>query len=228
MGDSYVSAITLFDMQIKRFTFNPFQTNCYICYDEGEAVLIDASCSTEAEYQVVERFLDEEKLTLRHLLLTHAHIDHIFGCAHFAEKYGMGWQMHQEDEQLLTHAVQQAQMFGVSIDEPPAPEGFLSEGDQVSFGGASISVLHTPGHSPGSICFYDEGKAVIAGDVLFQGSIGRTDLWRGSLPELMQSIFQKLVPLGDDVRVYPGHGPETTIGRERVANPFLTHGFGSL
>ena len=118
-------------------------------------------------------------------------------------------------------------MFGVSIEPPPETSSFLADGDVVEFGRVRFQVLHTPGHSPGSICFYDEpSRAVIAGDVLFQGSIGRTDLWRGSLPELMRSIFEKLVPLGDDVQVHPGHGPDTTIGRERESNPFLTSGFG--
>lgn len=170
----------------------------------------------------VERFLQENDLTMRHLLLTHAHIDHVFGCAHFAKRYGMGFKMHRQDRKMLDEANEQARMFGVPIDSPPEAEAFLEEGDVVSFGKSTLDVLHTPGHSPGSISFFDESsKAVLSGDVLFQGSIGRTDLWRGALPELMQSIFQKLVPLGDDVRVHPGHGPDTTIGTERSSNPFL-------
>lgn len=210
-------------MQIQQFTFNPFQTNCYVCYDGGDAVLVDPSCSTGEEKALVERFVDENELTMQRLLLTHAHIDHIFGCAHFAERYGMGFEMHREDRTLLLGADEQARMFGVPIESPPEPEAFLDEGDVVRFGRTALRVLHTPGHSPGSISFYDEAsRAVLAGDVLFQRSIGRTDLWRGSLPQLMQSIFQKLVPLGDDVRVYPGHGPETSIGEERRSNPFLT------
>ncbi|MEX0600570.1 MAG: MBL fold metallo-hydrolase, partial [Rhodothermales bacterium] len=142
---------------------------------------------------------------------------------HFAKRYGMGFKMHREDRKLLAAAGEQARMFGVSIEEPPEPEGFLEEGDEVAFGDVVLDVLYTPGHSPGSISFFDAAsKQVLSGDVLFQGSIGRTDLWRGSMPELMQSIFQKLVPLGDEVVVHPGHGPVTTIGRERASNPFLT------
>ncbi|MEX0748191.1 MAG: MBL fold metallo-hydrolase [Rhodothermales bacterium] len=216
-------------MEIRRFTFNPFQTNCYVCHDGKEAALVDPSSATEAEHRIVERYIEENGLEIRHLLLTHAHIDHIFGCAHFARKYGLGWQMHREDVPLLSKAEDQAAMFGVGIERPPEPEMFLSEGDRIPIGNTELEVLFTPGHSPGSICFYERvGGLVVSGDVLFQGSIGRTDLWRGSLPELMRSIFQKLVPLGDDVRVFPGHGPETTIGRERAANPFLTHGFAGL
>ncbi|MEX0821112.1 MAG: MBL fold metallo-hydrolase [Rhodothermales bacterium] len=210
-------------MNIQRFTCNPFQTNSFVCHDGGEAVLVDPSCSTDEEIERVERYIDERELSMRHLLLTHAHIDHIFGCSHFAKRYGMGFKMHREDRKLLAAAGEQARMFGVSIEEPPEPEGFLQEGDEVAFGDVVLDVLYTPGHSPGSISFFDAAsKQVLSGDVLFQGSIGRTDLWRGSMPELMQSIFQKLVPLGDEVVVHPGHGPVTTIGRERASNPFLT------
>jgi len=213
-------------MKIHRFTFNPFQTNCYICHDGDEAVLIDPSCHTRAEQQAVVDYLERNGLRLRHLLLTHGHIDHIFGCRFFSEYAGKGFWMHRADVSFLEQAEAQGQFFGVPIEPPPPPEGFLDEGDTITFGQTTWTVLHTPGHSPGSISFYDEKhKLVIVGDVLFQGSIGRTDLPGGSLPVLMQSIFQKLVPLGDDTRVYPGHGPETTIGRERQHNPFLTGAF---
>ncbi len=212
-------------MTVRTFTFNPFQTNCYVCHDGGDAALIDPSCHTDRERQAVVAYLETHGLTLRHLLLTHAHIDHVFGCAFFAERYGMPWQMHRADALLLRRAQEQALFFGVPLDPPPVPEAFLDEGDTVGLGGAAWEVLHTPGHSPGSLCFYDAANGfVLAGDVLFQGSIGRTDLPGGSLPVLMRSIFQKLVPLGDAVRVYPGHGPATTLGRERRTNPFLTSG----
>lgn len=209
-------------MHIQGFTCNPFQTNCYVCHSEGEGVLIDASCSTPEECAEVERYIAEHGLTIRRLLLTHGHIDHILGCAHFARTFGMGFWMHRDDQAFILQAEEQARVFGTWIEKPPAPEDFLGEGDRVSFGGASLEVLHTPGHSPGSIAFYHaDSQAVISGDVLFQGSIGRTDLWRGSLPELMQSIFGKILALGDAVRVYPGHGPDTTAGIERQTNPFL-------
>lgn len=120
-------------------------------------------------------------------------------------------------------------MFGVAMDEPPPPGSFIDEDDTLAFGNTTWEILHTPGHSPGSICFWDSANdLVIAGDVLFQNSIGRTDLWQGSMPILMTSIFQKLLPLGDTVRVYPGHGPATTIGSERQSNPFLTDKFSML
>ncbi|MFQ5569831.1 MAG: MBL fold metallo-hydrolase [Rhodothermales bacterium] len=213
-------------MTLTSFSFNPFQTNCYICHDEGEAVLIDPGCLTEQEQQVVVEYLEEHDLTLRHLLLTHAHIDHIFGCAFFAEKYGQSFLMHRADVPFIQRSQEQALLFGLTLEPPPIPERFLDEGDTIRFGSVTWEVLLTPGHSPGSICFYDaEQGLVISGDVLFMGSIGRTDLPGGSLSVLMQSIFQQLVPLGDETVVYPGHGPSTTIGRERQTNPFLVGAF---
>ena len=210
-------------MTVKTFTFSPFQTNCYVCHDAGEAVLVDPSCYVEAEQQAVVDYLEENDLTLRHLLLTHAHIDHIFGCAFFAEKYGMAWQMHRGAVPFIKRSQEQAVFFGTPLEPPPLPEQVLDEGDTISFGEAMWEVLYTPGHAPGSVCFYDAANGfVLSGDVLFMDSIGRTDLPGGSLPTLMASIFQKLIPLGDATTVYPGHGPATTIGRERQRNPFLT------
>ncbi len=216
-------------MTVHSFTFNPFETNCYVCHDAGEAVLIDPASHTPGERQQVLDYIEQEKLTVKHLLLTHAHIDHIFDCAFFAEHFDLGWQMHRADLPLLRASEEQGRLFGMPFPAPPEPQGFLGEDDVVRFGGAEWHVLHTPGHSPGSICFYDEAnRFVIGGDVLFNGSIGRTDLWMGSLPQLMASIYQKLLPLGDAVTVYPGHGPATTVGRERETNPFLTSGFARL
>lgn len=209
-------------MTIKLFTFNPFQTNCFICHENGEAAIIDPSCYQESEVSQVLEYIESEGLTVKHLLLTHGHIDHIFGCQAMVDAFGMGFKMHVADEPLLEQAPAHAQMFGTSMKMPPMPASYLKEGDLIELGDAVWSILHTPGHSPGSICFVDEtNNFVIAGDVVFYDSIGRTDLWQGSLPTLMQSIFQKLMALDDAVELYPGHGPATTVGRERVSNPFL-------
>jgi len=209
-------------MTVKVFSFSTFQTNCYICHDNEEAVLVDPSCANPWEEKVVTEYLERNGLTLRHILLTHAHIDHIFGCAYLTAFYDLPYKMHRADEPLLLHGQEQARMFGVVFD-PPAPTAeYLEEGDTISFGESKWGVLLTPGHSPGSICFFDEKNGfVIVGDVLFQGSIGRTDLWKGSMQQLMDSIFNKVIPLGDHIKVYPGHGPATYIDSERQMNPFL-------
>ncbi len=210
-------------MVVHSFTFNPFQTNCYVCHDAGEGVIVDPSCMTEAEQQEVLAYVDQHDLTIRHLLLTHGHIDHIFGCKLLAEHFGLRWQMHADDKPFITRSMEQSVAFGMPLEAPPPPGRLLDEGDTVTFGEATWEVYHTPGHSPGSICFYDAaGGFVISGDVLFRDSIGRTmGLPQTSLPQLMASIFQKLLRLPDETTVYPGHGPATTIGRERAQNPFL-------
>ena len=209
-------------MTVKSFTFNPFQTNCFVCHEKGEAAIIDPSCQHTSEIETLLDYVKANKLSVRHLLLTHGHIDHIFGCKAIADAFGMGFKMHQSDEPLLEQAPMQAQMFDVTMEKPPMPAEYLDEGDTISLGDSTWSIIHTPGHSPGSICFVDDANGfVIAGDVIFYNSIGRTDLWQGSLPTLMQSIFQKIMIMDDAVKLYPGHGPATTVGRERTSNPFL-------
>jgi hydroxyacylglutathione hydrolase len=216
-------------MTIRGFTFNPFQTNAYICESDGEAAIFDPSSSTDGEHQQLIDYIEKRGLTLRHILLTHAHIDHIFGCRKISEHFGIPIRMHRGDFPLLQHASDQAAMFGVDLEAPPEPGAWIEPGEVITVGSAHWRVLETPGHSPGSVSFYAEDeRALISGDVLFQSSIGRTDLWQGSLPILMQSIFDVLVPLGEDVEVHPGHGPATTIGDEVASNPFLNEGFGNL
>lgn len=214
-------------MKVQTFVVSPWAENCYVVHDNGEAALIDPGTATDAECKQVEAYLEKEHLRVRHLLLTHAHIDHIFGCSYFAEKFAEeadhgGWQLHQADLPLLSNAKVQAELFGVRMGDPPAPTCFLDEDDTIELGDGTFDVLHTPGHSPGSVSFYNSaGAFVIGGDVLFQGSIGRTDLWEGSYPQLIESIKTKLLPLPDKTVVYSGHGPATSIGVERASNPFL-------
>lgn len=210
-------------MHVQSFTYNPFATNCYVCHSEGEAVVIDPSCASVEEKEEVLRYVRDEGLEIVHLLLTHAHVDHIFGCRFFEEETGMTFQMHEDSVFFIDRSMEQAQAFGVQVERPSVPDTFLSEGDTVSFGDVTLDVIHTPGHSPDSICFvHHDSKQAITGDVLFQGSIGRTQgLPKTSHPQLMESIREKLLPLGDDFHIYPGHGPDTTIARERRSNPFL-------
>jgi len=215
-------------MQVEAFTFNSFMTNCYVCHDDGEAVLVDASCATAAERREVLDVIEEKDLDVRHLLLTHAHVDHIFGCRAFEEHFDARFQAHEAAVPFIERAEEQAVAFGVEVDPPSVPTTFLAEGDTVSFGGVTLEVLHTPGHSPDSISFVDEAsQQALTGDVLFQNSIGRTQgLPETSRDQLLTSITEKLLPLGDEMRIYPGHGPETTIGRERYQNPFVKEALG--
>jgi glyoxylase-like metal-dependent hydrolase (beta-lactamase superfamily II) len=210
-------------MTIKPFTFNPFQTNCFVCSEGGSAVVIDPSSADESEHKELIDYVGDRQLRVERILLTHAHIDHIFGLAHLCVALEAPFWMHRADLPLLEHGKEQALLFGTTLDTPPPPAGFLDESDTLKLGTHEWRILHTPGHSPGSISFYDREESVVfGGDVLFAGSIGRTDLWQGSLPTLMQSIFQKLVPLGESVRVMSGHGPATTIAEEVAHNPFLS------
>ena len=211
-------------LSVQSLVVSPFAENTYVLSSGGEAALVDPGTSTRAERQRVEAALDG--LRVRHLLLTHGHIDHVFGCAHFAARYPDaehgGWQMHPADAPLLDHAVVQGEMYGVRVDAPPPAAHALAAGDVIALGDARLRVLHVPGHSPGSVAFYDEeGGTLIGGDVLFQGSVGRTDLWEGSLDVLLASIRDEIFSLPEDTVVHPGHGPSTTVGAERRSNPFL-------
>lgn len=214
-------------LTVRSFVVSPFAENTYVLSDGGEAALVDPGTASRAERQQVEAYLEDAGLRIRHLLLTHGHIDHVFGCAHFAHRYGDaadhgGWQMHPADAPLLQNAVVQGEMFGVRVDAPPPAAHDLAEDDEIEIGGTTLRVLHVPGHSPGSVAFYDAaGGQVIGGDVLFRGSIGRTDLWEGSLDTLLGSIRDQILTLPDETVVYSGHGPETTVGAERRTNPFL-------
>ncbi len=208
---------------IKPFTYNPFSTNCYVVSSLGETVIVDPSCHADWERDELIEYIQSTGTQVSRILLTHAHIDHIFGCADLSEHFGIGIEVHGEEKVLLEQAAFQSQMYGIAIKQPPMPVRLIVPGETITFGDITWSVIHTPGHSPGSVSFLDvKNGYVLSGDVLFQHSIGRTDLWRGSLPTLMDSIFQNLMPLDDETRVLSGHGPETTIGEERENNPFLT------
>lgn len=214
-------------LDIRSFVVSPFAENTYVLSSGGEAAIVDPGTASRAERQAVEAYVEAAGLRVRHLLLTHAHIDHVFGCHHFAERYGDtaehgGWQLHPADAPLLQNAVVQGELFGVRVDPPPPPAHDLAAGDTIRLGDVAFRVLHVPGHSPGSVAFYAEAEgALLGGDVLFQGSIGRTDLWQGSLDTLLASIRDEVLTLPDETVVYSGHGPTTTVGAERRSNPFL-------
>lgn len=205
-------------LKYKTLTVGPFAMNAYIlwCSKTLASVLIDPGDEAELILQTVA----ELKVKPERIVLTHAHIDHVWHAKEVQEKLQLPLFMHRDDLPLLERLPYQAQMFGFPPPAAPRVDGFLIEGDEVSFGEVKMKILHAPGHSPGSIVLYGDDTAV-DGDVLFQGSIGRTDLPSGSHETLLRSIHQKLMTLPDHVRVLPGHGDETTIGMERKSNPFL-------
>ncbi|HRH65489.1 MAG TPA: MBL fold metallo-hydrolase [Bacteroidia bacterium] len=208
---------------IQSFTFNPFEENMYVLYDETkEAAIIDPGCYTAAEKQALSHFIEKEGLKPVKLLNTHAHLDHMLGNNFVASRYRLDLEMHEADLELLQSAPVYGQIWGIKPEPSPDPSSFLKEGDTVTFGHSTLGVLFTPGHCPGSITFYSAAeKFAIAGDVLFYGSIGRTDLPGGNHELLIRSIREKIFPLGDDTIVYSGHGPATTVGFEKQHNPFL-------
>ena len=211
-------------MQWKIFTNNPWQENTVVLYDEtNEAVIIDCGCFTETERQRLSDFIQNNQLKPVALLDTHLHIDHIFGNTFIRERYGLSARAHEGDAFWLRDFDRYAAMFGVSGMTPPPPLGpYLQEGELIRFGHSELEAIHVPGHSPGGVCFYSKAaKLLVAGDVLFQGSIGRADLPGGNPQALTDGIRKKLFTLPDDVTVIPGHGPCTTIGEEKRTNPFF-------
>ena len=212
--------------QVLKLTYNPFQENTYVVYDDtNECVIFDPGCYTKEEKQHLVEEIERKGLRPVRLINTHCHIDHVFGNLFVAEKYQLGLEIHRGELELLKAAPQSAMFFGIPNAGPlsPEPEKFIEEGDVIEFGQTRLEAILTPGHSPASLSFFCEKDSfIIAGDVLFYGSIGRTDLPGGDFKTLINSITQKLFPLGDDVVVYSGHGPDTNIGYERMHNPFLT------
>lgn len=211
-------------MKIKVFVNNAWQENTIVLYDEtGEAVVVDCGCFSKEENQSLASFLADNRLKPVALLNTHLHIDHIFGNNFMLDKYGLLAQAHEGDAFWVEDAEKYAAMLGMrGITPPPALGEYLKDGDVVKFGHSELKVIHVPGHSPGGICLYSEmDKLLIAGDVLFQGSIGRADLPGGDMRQLIEGIREKLFVLPDDVRVVPGHGDSTTIGEEKRMNPFF-------
>jgi hydroxyacylglutathione hydrolase len=211
-------------MNVKSFTFNPFQENTYIVYDKTkECLIIDPGCYTDAERKELKSFIEEKELTPVKLINTHCHIDHILGNKFASEQWDLELYMHKEDLPLLENAGNIGKMYGLEDYEgSPYPKHFLAQGDTLSFGKSSFEILFTPGHAPGHICLYSkENNLLIAGDVIFQRSIGRTDLPGGDHSTLIDSIITQLFPLPNETQVFCGHGSSTNLGYEKEHNPFL-------
>jgi hydroxyacylglutathione hydrolase len=208
---------------IKSFTFGPFQENTFILYDaSNECVIIDPGCYTSAEELQLKKFIEEKKLKPVMLLNTHCHVDHIAGNRFVHDTYKLLPVIHKEDLFVLQSQERVCMAYGLNFDPSPMPEKFIVDGEIISFGNTKLKVLFTPGHAPGHVVFYNEAnKCVINGDVLFSGSVGRTDLPLCSFDDLEHSIRTKLYTLPNETVVYCGHGPATTIGHEKRSNPFV-------
>ncbi len=211
-------------MQIKGFVFNPFFENTYVVWDEtGECVVIDPGCLERHEKQELKEWIEENGLKPVRLLNTHSHLDHVFGNDFVHRTWDLTPELHPSDERVYISYANTAGIYGFNHADPlPDPSYNLEEGQTITFGNSSLEILFLPGHCPGHVAFLSkEQKFMVSGDVLFQDSIGRTDLPGGDMQTLLDSIRYKVLPLDEDIVVYSGHGPETTIGREKRMNPFL-------
>ena len=211
-------------IKIETFVFNLFSENTFVVWDEEtkEAAVIDPGMSSLSEEELLEDFISKKNLQIKYLINTHCHIDHILGCNFVNEKHNPIYLIPEKDVPLLQNGKTQASAFGVDFKEPPKPNGFITEEEELQLGKTKIKFLFTPGHTPGEFCIYfEEDKICITGDVLFREGIGRTDLWGGDYNRLIRSIETKLFTLPGDVKIYPGHGEPSTIEHEKKNNPFL-------
>lgn len=212
------------NMEIKQFTFSPFQENTYVAYTvKQEAMIIDPGCYSTEEENRLRQFIETKGLKVMQLVNTHLHLDHAFGNSFVEKTWNVRTTAHSGDGFWLKGMTDQCRMFGLELRNPAPEIGIeLQEGDLIPLGEETFEVLHVPGHSPGSIILYNAKEHFLfAGDVLFDGSIGRTDLQGGNYAQLIKGIQEKLLVLPDETIVYSGHGPATTIGKEKASNPFL-------
>lgn len=211
-------------LQIKSFVNNPYQENTYLLFDEnGECAIIDPGMYSAAEQNIVVDFIRDRHLKPILLLNTHCHIDHVLGNKFIYDQYGLKPQFHEGETAVLASVPAYAPQMGFQYELSPMPDHFLAETETLKLGNAELKIILAPGHSPAHLCFYiAKENLLIGGDVLFRGSIGRTDLPGGNYAQLIKNIKEKLFLLPDNCVVYPGHGEETTIGFEKQNNPFLT------
>jgi glyoxylase-like metal-dependent hydrolase (beta-lactamase superfamily II) len=210
-------------LKVKSFVFSPIQENTYLLYNEfNDCIIIDPGCYFPEEKDELKGFITQSNLLLRMLLNTHCHLDHVFGNKFVAETWGLTLQLHEKEKKLLDYAPTSGLMYNMPFDNYTGDYIYLKGGDLVTLGSDELTVIEAPGHSPGHICFYcAKQNFIISGDVLFNRSIGRTDLPGGNHETLLKNIREKLFVLPDETVVYSGHGEQTTIGEEKKYNPFL-------
>jgi hydroxyacylglutathione hydrolase len=210
-------------LRVKTFTFNPVAENTYVLYNEqGECCIIDPGCYFPEEKEQLRAELEKAGLKPVLLLNTHCHLDHVFGNKFIHDTWGLELHLHKKEKPVLDFAPQSGEMWQLPFENYSGPLVYLEEGSSIKIGGDELEILFTPGHSPGSISFYHAaGGFVIGGDVLFSGSIGRTDLPGGDFDTLINSIQTRFFTLPDETKVYSGHGPMTTVGFEKMNNPFV-------
>lgn len=210
---------------IKTFCFNPFQENTYILYNEKkEAVIIDPGCYTRIEKNQLQNFITDNALTPILFLNTHCHLDHVFGNNFVSETYHLPVHMHPNEQVVLDRLKEAAAKWGVPTEPYTGEIQYIEQDDSILLGADSFKVLATPGHSPGSVCFYHEIQDfIIGGDLIFKDGVGRTDLPGSNPNDLIKSIKEQIFPLPESLTIYSGHGPATTWGREKKQNPYILH-----
>ena len=210
-------------MQIATLTFNPIQENTYILWDEtNECIIVDAGNASPRENDLLDRFIAEHGLHPVLAVNTHGHFDHTLGVAHVQERYKVPFAISFKDRFLLEGASASGSVFGVQVGQLPLGDIDLDQKREIEFGHTVLEVIATPGHTPGHVVLYEPGtKVLFTGDTLFRESIGRTDLPGGDYSWIMRSILERILPLGDEVKIYPGHGPASDLGHESMYNPFV-------
>lgn len=209
-------------LYVQSFTFNLFEENTYVIYDDTQAcAVVDPGCYEQHEQKALSTFIEQHGLQVTHLINTHAHIDHVVGNHYIQTTYGVSLMLHEQEVPILQAVAQYAADYGFTAYQPVKEDKLLAAGDVILVGQIPLTVLHVPGHAPGHIALYNQQAQIcLSGDVLFRNSIGRTDLPGGDREALLQSIHQQLLPLGDNVVCYPGHGPSLSIGAIKKTNPF--------
>jgi glyoxylase-like metal-dependent hydrolase (beta-lactamase superfamily II) len=213
---------------IHSFCFNPFQENTFlIMNDAKEVIIVDPGCYTEEEQNALIQFIKKNELTPVLLLNTHCHLDHVFGNQFVSDFYTLTAQLHINEQVVLDRLPEAGARWGVPTAKYTGPIQYIEEGQIIPFGKSKFKVILTPGHSPGSVCFYNEAENyLIGGDLIFKDGVGRTDLPGSNPADLIKSIADKILPLPNETIIYSGHGPETTLGREKAANPYIKHILG--